>query len=297
MSAYPTREVVTYNATANNAAGKMAKKKTDPALDLAANRRGIQSVEVGVALLRALQDSPGPSTLTVLSEMARMPASQAHRYLASYVRAGLVRQNPENRRYELGPLALSLGLAALGQLDLIALASEAAQDVTQNTGLPTLLCVWSDRGAVIIRWNRGVQPVITSLALGSVLPPLSTATGQVFLAYLPRTATAEAVRAEQRLRQRNAAPALSGESIDDRIRRVRNQGAAWVDGGFIPGLRAFACPVLDYQSEAAAAITLVSSVEPIADPKHPAARVLVQRCSKTSEQAGALTLSAPRKID
>lgn len=271
-------------------------KKNDPKLDLAANRRGIQSVEVGIAVLKALQDAPGPLTLTALSEMAGMPVSQAHRYLASYVRAGLARQNPENRRYELGPMALSLGLAALGQLDLTSLAGEAAQEITQTTGVVSLLCVWAERGAVIIRWNRGLQPVITSLGLGSVLPPLSTATGQVFLAYLPRSVTAEAVRTEQRARQRSSAPPTTVEALEDRISRVRNQGAAWVDGGYIPGLRAIAAPVLDYQSEAAAVITLVSAMEPIADPKHPAARALIERCKKVSEQAGKFPLTAPRRV-
>lgn len=273
----------------------MAQKKRDLGLDLAENRRGIQSVEVGIGLLKALQESPGAVTLTTVSEMARMPVSKAHRYLASYVRAGLVRQDVSTRRYELGPLALSLGLAALSQLDLISLTAEAAQEVTVATGVTTIVCVWSDRGAVIIRWNRGPQPVITSLALGSVLPPLSSATGQVFVAHLPKSSTLETIRAEQRLRQRVRGAESAEESLDERIARVRKQGAAWVDGGVIPGLRAFACPVIDYQGEAAAAITLLSSTDSIADPKHPAARALMERAAKVSAQAGTLVLSGPRR--
>ena len=70
---------------------------------------------------------------------------------------------------------------------------------------------------------------------------------------------------------------------------------AWVDGGYIPGLRAIACPVLDYQGEAAAAITLVSAMEPIADPKHPAARILIECSKRVSEQAGSFPLTAARR--
>ena len=270
------------------------KKKRELGLDLAENRRGIQSVEVGLGLLRALQDAPGSLTLTAVSEAAGMPPSKAHRYLASYVRAQLVRQDQDTRRYELGPFALSLGLAALSQLDLVALGVTAARDVTQSTGLTALMSVWSARGAVIVHWARGLRPVITSLALGSVLPALTAATGQVFLANLPRAVTAEAVRSEQRSRQRAKLPPVSEEQIGELITRVRHQGCAWVDGGVIPGLRAFACPILDYQGEAAAAITLISAVEHIADPKHPASRTLVERCAKVNEQAGTFTLSAPR---
>jgi DNA-binding IclR family transcriptional regulator len=269
-------------------------KRNEGGSDLAENRRGIQSVEVGIPLLLALQRAPGPLTLTALSESASMTASKAHRYLASYVRAGLVRQNPTTREYELGPTALSLGLAALSQLDLVSLAGEAARTFAESSGHTTLMCVWSERGAVIVRWIRGLRPVVTSLALGSALPALSSATGQVFLANLPRTATAEAVRLEQRSRQRMKIASLSELQIDELISRVRRQGAAWVDGGYIPGLRAFSCPILDYQGEAAAAITLISSTEHVADPKHPAAHALVEACKKVNEQAGSFVLSGPR---
>lgn len=273
----------------------MPRTKRDIGLELAESRRGIQSVEVGIPLLKALQEAQGPLTLTLLSEMARMPASKAHRYLASYARAGLVRQDSASRRYELGPLALSLGLAALSQLDLIALAGEAAREVTEAVGHTSLLTVWSARGAVIVQWNRGPQPVITSLTLGSVLSPLSSATGQVFLAHLPRSATAEAVRWEQRSRQRLRTGAPSEPQVDELVSRVRRQGSAWIDGGFVPGLKAFACPVLDYQGEAAAAITLISAVEHLCDPKHPAARALMERCAKVNQQAGTFVLSGPRR--
>jgi DNA-binding IclR family transcriptional regulator len=273
----------------------MKRKRRDSGSELAENRRGIQSVEVGIPLLKALQAAPGPLTLTALSEAAQMPASKAHRYLASYVRAGLVRQDPRSREYELGATALSLGLAALSQLDLVSFAGEAARTVCESTGHTTLMSVWSERGAVIVRWLRGLQPVVTSLALGSALPALSSATGQVFVANLPRTATAEAVRGEQRSSQRMKTGSLSEAQIDSLISRVRRQGVAWVDGGYIPGLRAIACPILDYQGEAAAAITLMSAVEPLADPKHPAAQVLAESCRKVNEQAGSFVLSGPRR--
>ena len=273
----------------------MTKRKRDTSMELAENRRGIQSVEVGIPLLKTLQNAPGPLTLTELSETSAMAASKAHRYLASYVRAGLVRQDSSTRQYELGPVALSLELAALTQLDLVSLAGEAARDIRDATGLTTLLCVWSTPGAVIVRWLRGTQPVITSLALGSILSPLSAATGQVFLANLPRTVTAEAVRTEQRARTRDKLAALTEMQIEELIGRVRRQGAAWVDGGFIPGLRAISCPIIDYQGEAVAAITLISATEHIADPKHAMARILVERCANVNEQAGTFVLSGPRR--
>ena len=261
--------------------------------DVSENRRGIQSVEVGIPLLKALQTASTSLTLTALSESACMPVSQAHRYLASYVRAGLVRQDPRSREYQLGPTALSLGLAVLSQLNLISLAGEAAGAVAESTGHTTLVSVWSERGAVIVRSLRGQQPVVTSLTLGSVLPPLSSATGQIFLAYLPRTATAQAVRIEQRSRQRLNATTMSEPQIDQLIDKVRTRGTAWIDSDYIPGLRAISCPILDCHGEAAAAMTLISATENVADLKHPASQALVQACDRVNRQAASADLSGP----
>ena len=53
-------------------------------------RTGIQSIEVGLPLLVALTDAAGPMTLTDLAGAADMTPSKAHKYLASFVRVGLV---------------------------------------------------------------------------------------------------------------------------------------------------------------------------------------------------------------
>ncbi len=82
-------------------------------------RAGIQSVEVGFALLEALARSRGPLMLRDLAASAGMSAAKAHRYLVSFQRLGLVAQDPRNARYDLGPAALKLGLASLSRLDAV----------------------------------------------------------------------------------------------------------------------------------------------------------------------------------
>ena len=72
------------------------------------DRAGIQSVEVGFALLQALIDAPGPLALKDLAAAAGMPAAKAHRYLVSYQRSGLVKQDAATSRYDLGPMAFPL---------------------------------------------------------------------------------------------------------------------------------------------------------------------------------------------
>ena len=73
-------------------------------------RRGIQSIEVGGQLLNALVKSGTPMMLKDLASEAGMPPAKAHPYLVSFAKLGLIEQNPATARYELGPLALELGL-------------------------------------------------------------------------------------------------------------------------------------------------------------------------------------------
>jgi DNA-binding IclR family transcriptional regulator len=62
-------------------------------------RAGIQSVEVGFALLEALTRARGPQMLKDLASDAGMSAAKAHRYLVSFQRIGLVTQDARTSRW------------------------------------------------------------------------------------------------------------------------------------------------------------------------------------------------------
>lgn len=73
-------------------------------------RQGIQSIEVGARLLRALAANGRSMMLRDVARNAGMPAAKAHRYLVSFMRMGLVEQDANTGRYDLGEFSLELGL-------------------------------------------------------------------------------------------------------------------------------------------------------------------------------------------
>jgi hypothetical protein len=73
-----------------------------------ATRKGVKSVETGLALLVALAEAPSLLSLKALSATAQLPPGKAHRYLATFARAGLITQDAQSGLYDLGPLALRL---------------------------------------------------------------------------------------------------------------------------------------------------------------------------------------------
>src|SRR5437763_12385177 len=141
-------------------------------------RRGIQSIDTGIRLLEVLEKADGPLALKELSARAEMDPSGAHRYLASFVRCGLVRQEAD-ARYDFGPLALHMGLAAIRRLDPVQLTEQALPELVSETSYTALLTVWSNRGPTAVHWQRSRHPFVTHLGLGSVLPITRPATGEV----------------------------------------------------------------------------------------------------------------------
>ncbi len=158
-----------------------------------ASRRGIQSVEIGFRVLAAVAAESQPATLGAIAKRAGLSASQAHRYLASLIAGGMAHQAASSGRYELGPQAIQIGLAALARTDVFAEADPAIAAFTRDTGRSTLVAARGPLGPTIVRWHAGRTPVITSLAVGSVLPLLGSATGHAFLAFMGSEELAGAV--------------------------------------------------------------------------------------------------------
>jgi DNA-binding IclR family transcriptional regulator len=247
---------------------------------------GIQSLDAALSLLRAMALFAGPTSLTDLARAAGMPASKAHRYLASFVHAGLVIQSGRSGRYDLGPLAAEIGLSAIHRNSFVNRAADRLEELGLATGLTVLLTVWGTQGPTVVRWERTTSFTATTLGLGSTLPLLTSASGRVFLAFLPRRLIEERLKMELKnaRKMRLSWPDLepTAESVQALIAEVRRQRFAAVDGRLIPGLKAIAAPVTNWQGEIEVAVTLVGTDDAALDPRGNASRQLAAFTSALS---------------
>jgi len=230
---------------------KAAKTSTDP--QGTKRRQSIQSVEIGLIVLDALVYLGKASPLSQVAQHAGMSAPQTHRYLGSLINAGMARQEEGSGYYKLGPAALRLGLAALALSDVYRIADDEFSAFSSSTGKTVLVAALASTGPVIVRWYAGSPPVVTSLSVGSSLPVLRSATGQIFLAFVPEPEIEAIVRREQQ------AVGLTPVSVQAVRAEVRARGYAEVDGSLIPGLRAIAMPIIDMQGRSTLAATLLST--------------------------------------
>ncbi|SOD31048.1 transcriptional regulator, IclR family [Variovorax sp. YR752] len=242
----------------------MAASDTDRA------QRGIQSIEVGGQLLRALVHHGRPMALKDLAREADMTAAKAHPYMVSFGRLGLIEQDRASGHYLLGPLALQLGLISLQQADPVHIATPLIAQLAQQTGHTVALAVWGARGATIVRTAESPSPVHVNMRHGTVFSLTNTASGRVFAAFLDADAVRQLLEDErQRQKQRRGSepvpaagmppvqPLPSWSDFERQLQEVRTHGISRSDGEVIEGVSAMAAPVFDHTGAIVLAVTAI----------------------------------------
>ncbi|MBL28026.1 MAG: IclR family transcriptional regulator [Rhodospirillaceae bacterium] len=251
---------------------------------MANDQRGIQSVEVGGQLLKALAEADAPMMLRDLAKDAGMTAAKAHPYLVSFMRIGMVEQDKASGRYELGPLAMQIGLASMRRLAPVRVAAGLVSEMVARIGQTVALSVWGNHGPTVVRIEEGVSAVHVNMRVGSVMSLLGTATGRVYAAFLPpkmieaflESGVGGASVGDESVRD------MGSEQIKAAVAEVRERGLARAVERPIPGVNAFSAPVFDQAGSIVLAITAIGpsgTFDPAWD--GPIARELLD-CARTA---------------
>ena len=220
---------------------------------------GIQSVEVAGKILHALIDEPGALALSTIASRSKMPATKVRRYLVSLIRLGLVSQNEETGRYDFGPLALSMGTAALSRFEAVRHAGAQLTEIRRLTGETAFLSVRGRTGATVIQVRENLDPISLRARVGATLPLLTTATGWVFISFDPELER-EHDKPIATYLDKTVDPALVLEGhpgLTARAAAIRAAGYAAMEDVFQAGVSAVSAPVLGPDGRMLAALTVV----------------------------------------
>ena len=206
--------------------------------EITKQQQGIQSIEVGARLLRALAANGRPMMLRDLAKNASMPAAKAHRYLVSFMRMGLVEQDANSGRYDLGGFALELGLASLARIDPVRLAAPVLEDLCERIGETVALAMWGNHGATCVRWVEAGGPITVTLRTGVVLPLTTSATGRAFAAFYRSPYLKKLLDAEIRTTAEasDTTPAKITRDLEVQLEEIRREGISHAGGSLTPGI-------------------------------------------------------------
>lgn len=257
------------------------------------NGGGVQSVDTALRVLSALVEMGPPLMLKTVAERAGMPPPKAHRYLVSFCRGGLAERDPASGGYRLGPLAVRLGLAALRHLHVVNMGAQALGELRDEVGYTAGLAIWGAAGPTFVRFEETNDALIVSGRPGSVMPLLSSSTGRVFGAYLPRSITDSFLRKELAGKRHPGAspssvPQMTKEQMEALFQHVREHGLAQVRGDLNPGLHGLSAPVFDHAGAIAGVISVMGPAGVIdVELDGPVASALRAKARHVSQRMGA----------
>jgi DNA-binding IclR family transcriptional regulator len=224
--------------------------------------RGIGSIVVGGKLLAVMANAGRPLMLRDIAAGAELTSAQAHAYLVSFRKIGLVEQVNQSGLYQLGPFALQLGLARMRSVDALRLATQAAPALASELGLMVTVTVWGSFGATVVQVNEAGDQVHVNLRAGTVYSLLHTATGRVFAAFLPKDVVAAHLKTSKQIATRvDPRHGETSEELLAEVERTRERGYATAIGSPIPGVNAVAAPVFDHTAQIKLVVTLIGPAE------------------------------------
>lgn len=229
---------------------KPASKSTRP--------RGVQTIETGGRILGALAQARGPLQLRDLAEMVGISSAQLHPYMVSFRQMDLVEQT-DRGLYQLGPFALHLGLSRLRNQNAYRETISRVGALSDDLGLMVSIAVWGMHGPTITYVQEFDARIHANVQVGGNYNMTVTATGAVFGAFLPRSATEPVVERELSDREflRRAFFKVDAETYRAATVRARRDGYATTRDMPIPGVSAVAAPVFDHTGKMQLAVTVI----------------------------------------
>lgn len=251
--------------------------------------RGIQSIEVGGQLLRALARSNEPMMLRDLAREAGMTPAKAHPYLVSFLRLGLIEQDAATGHYDIGAFALELGLIGLHRLSAVRIATPKIAALARDINHAVSLSVWGTYGPTVVRLEESSHPAHIVMRVGSVMAMLETATGRIFAAFLPTNV----IRAAQQTGLDRLGVGYSGRKsidnaeVDATLADIRKRGITRAVGDPLPGVNAFAAPAFDHSGAVVLSITAMGPAGTFnTDWNSPIAKALLDCTHAISQRLG-----------
>ena len=221
---------------------------------------GVQSLEVGLAVLNALVEHNQPIILKDLSHKLTMHPAKVHRYLVSLIRMNYAKQLDDGQ-YALGDQAWRLGLNCIQHTDALQLVQSMIYALQVKIGCSIQISKWSPRGPLVVQSIESNHPIAIVTKVGSIMPLVNSASGRVFASYLPESVIRPLMQQEW---DKAAALGLAlkpahWDEFAQLKQQIRHAGMALAKGDLLVGINAVGLPVFNTQGQIEFSVVAIDS--------------------------------------
>ncbi|EPF87885.1 L-ribulose-5-phosphate 4-epimerase [Acinetobacter gyllenbergii] len=207
---------------------------------------GVQSLEVGLAVLNALLEHNKPIILKDLSSKLDMHPAKVHRYLVSLIRMNYAKQLTDGQ-YALGDQAWRLGLNCIQHTDVLQLVQHLIYELQNKIGCGIQISKWSPKGPLVVQSIESNHPISIVTKVGSIMPLVNSAAGRVFASYMPEAVIKPLMQAEWEKAAHNHYP-IKPTDWDGFLvlkEHVLQHGMSIAQGDLLVGINAVGLPIFN----------------------------------------------------
>lgn len=225
----------------------------DPAGD---ERYVIPNLRNACRILKVLGRHPDGLKAADLARDLKIPVTTTLRIMTTLSLEGLARK--VDGRFELGPVLIQLGNAALAGTEVRDLALPLLQKLTALTDETAHIAIPCDDRALIVAVQDSPHPLRAASRPGFLADLHCSSTGKVFLGFIHRDRIAELMAANPPAR-RTPQTQVTVAAIRKESELTRKRGFSLDNEEFHPGVRCLAAPVFNSTGQVVAAIGITAA--------------------------------------
>ena len=214
----------------------------------------VRAVDRAMQILSAFDGEHADRGVSEIAQATGLHKATAHRIMMTLLNGGFLERAPDGERFRLGIRVVELGLGALRGLDLRRAAFPYMQQLVERFDETCDLGVF-DRGMVLyVEVVHSRHSLTIAARVGRRLPAYCTASGRVFLAFLPPEIVEPILNGPFEVC--TAKTVTSPTKLREELEATRQRGYAIDDEEFEAGIRAVSAPIRDIDGNVIAALSV-----------------------------------------
>ena len=231
----------------------------------------VRAVERAMQILSSFNGQHAERGVSEIAQATGLHKATTHRIIMTLLNGGFLERTHDGERFRLGLRLVELGLGALRDLDFRKAAFPYMQQLVDRFKETCDLGIW-DRGQVLyVEVVHSDQPLTIAARVGRHLPAHCTASGRVFLAFLPSEVVEPVLSAP--LTACTEKTITSPARLREELEATRQRGYGLDDEEFEVGIRAVSAPIWDIDGNLIAALSMPG----------PATRIVPERISEIAQ--------------
>ena len=248
----------------------------------------VPAVERAMRILNVFTDSRLEYGVSDLSHALDINKSTVHGIVQTLSEYRMLEQDPDTRKYRLGPGLIALGGLARTRRDVRQVARPFLEDFMRQTQETVLLGIFEDDGITIIDTMQPARDLRIAAAPGQRLPFSAGSFGRAFLAWM-REAEVDRLIETYGLRSFTDASITDPTRYKANLEQVMRQGFAIDDSEeYLEGVWAVSAPIHDADGMLAV-LTVVGFTSRM---ENDAKRIAIEATTQTAQQIS-LGMGAP----